>query len=231
MPQLPELTPILPELVVVCLAMILLIYGVFRGDGATRNISWIAVLGLVVAGIAVSSIPAGRILAFNGQFVIDDFGRYMKWLVLMGSSLSIIMSMSYNERESISRVEFPILILFATLGMLMISIPTVQDGALPPSPAPRKLDYYLCYSIPQYLFYLAMPFMIRYYHRFAMAAQRKRRIATFIQHVGGRPREEPHVGRAREEPHVGRARARHVVPVARRADRVGYEEAQPHRRS
>ena len=45
MPQLPEFTPILPELVVVCLAMILLIYGVFRGDGETRNISWIVCLG------------------------------------------------------------------------------------------------------------------------------------------------------------------------------------------
>ena len=120
MSQLPELTPILPELIVVCLAMSLLIYGVYRGDDATRNISWIAVLGLLVAGIAVSSIPAGRILAFDGQFVIDDFGRYMKWLVLMGSGISIVMSLGYNERESISRIEFPVLIMFATLGMLMM---------------------------------------------------------------------------------------------------------------
>jgi len=120
MTQLPELTPILPELTVICLAMILLIYGAFRGDGATRNISWIAVLGLIVAGVAVSSIPAGRVLAFGGQFVIDDFGRYMKWLVLLGSGLSIIMSMSYNERESIAKPEFPVFILFATLGMMMM---------------------------------------------------------------------------------------------------------------
>ena len=120
MSQLPQFTPILPELIIVCLAMILLIYGVFRGDGATRNISWIAVLGLLVAAICVSAIPAGKILAFDGQFVVDDFGRYMKWLVLLGSAVAIIMSLGYNERESISRIEFPVLILFATLGMLMM---------------------------------------------------------------------------------------------------------------
>jgi NADH-quinone oxidoreductase subunit N len=120
MSQLPQFTPILPELIIVCLAMVLLIYGVFRGDDATRNISWIAVLGLLVAAISVSGIPAGKILAFNGQFVIDDFGRYMKWLVLLGSAVAIVMSLDYNARESISRIEFPVLILFATVGMLMM---------------------------------------------------------------------------------------------------------------
>ena len=44
----------------------------------------------------------------------------MKWLVLLGSALAIIMSINYNERENIQRFEFPVLILFASLGMLLM---------------------------------------------------------------------------------------------------------------
>jgi NADH-quinone oxidoreductase subunit N len=120
MSQLSSFTPVLPELIIVGLAMVLLIHGVFRGDRATRNISWIAVLGLLVAGVVISVFPSGRMLAFDGQFIIDDFGRYMKWLVLLGSGFSIVMSLGYNQREAIARIEFPVLILFATLGMMMM---------------------------------------------------------------------------------------------------------------
>ena len=120
MQQLPSLTPVIPELMIAGLAMILLIYGVFRGDTSTRSLSWISVLGLFVAGITMLTIPEGRVLAFGGQFMVDDFARYMKWLVLIGSGLAIVMSIAHNEREGIARFEFPILILFATLGMMMM---------------------------------------------------------------------------------------------------------------
>ncbi len=115
-----NLSTVFPELIIVCVAMVLLLYGVWKGDSVTRNLSWIAVLSLAVAGIALSTLPAGRSVAFGGQFVVDDFVRYMKWLVLIGSALAIVMSIAYNEREGIARFEYPVLILFATLGMMMM---------------------------------------------------------------------------------------------------------------
>jgi NADH-quinone oxidoreductase subunit N len=44
----------------------------------------------------------------------------MKTLVLIGSAASIVMAMAYNERERIARFEFPVLILLATTGMMMM---------------------------------------------------------------------------------------------------------------
>ena len=44
----------------------------------------------------------------------------MKWLVFIGSALAIVMSFGYNRREQIGRPEYPILIVFATLGMSMM---------------------------------------------------------------------------------------------------------------
>jgi len=68
----------------------------------------------------LTAVQHGRMTTFGGQFVIDDFAHFMKWLILIGSALAIAMSLSYNEQEDIARFEFPVLILFATLGMCMM---------------------------------------------------------------------------------------------------------------
>ena len=100
--------------------MALLMYGVFRGDKSTGSCSWLAVLALIVTGVIMSLLPEDAEAAFRGQFVVDQFARFMKWLVLLGSALAVVMSMNYNAREEIERFEFPVLILFASLGMLLM---------------------------------------------------------------------------------------------------------------
>ena len=82
--------------------------------------SWLAVGALVLTAIIISASPDTEQSAFRGQLIVDQFATFMKWLVLIGSALAIIMSMNYNEREGIQRFEFPVLILFASLGMLLM---------------------------------------------------------------------------------------------------------------
>ena len=118
--SMTQLMPALPEIVLACTCMALLMLGVFRGDSSTRSVSWIAVLALVVVGVVLTSVQSGRMVAFGGQFIVDDFAHFMKWLVIIGSSPAIIMSINFNEQESIARFEYPVLILFATLGMFMM---------------------------------------------------------------------------------------------------------------
>jgi len=45
---------------------------------------------------------------------------FMKMLILLGSFLAIVMSHGYIHREGMARFEYPVLIIFATLGMLMM---------------------------------------------------------------------------------------------------------------
>jgi NADH-quinone oxidoreductase subunit N len=115
-----DLYSVLPELILAVLAMALLMYGVFRGDKTVNTVSWLAVGALVLTAIIISASPDTEQSAFRGQLIVDQFATYMKWLVLIGSALAIIMSMNYNEREGIQRFEFPVLILFASLGMLLM---------------------------------------------------------------------------------------------------------------
>jgi NADH-quinone oxidoreductase subunit N len=114
----PDLTSALPEVFLACAAMALLMLGVFRRAGSTRLVLVLTVVVLAVALLLIVFSPGDRTLAFNGLFVTDNFTDYMKILVLLGAALTIGMSLGYIEREQMDRFEFPVLMLFATLGML-----------------------------------------------------------------------------------------------------------------
>ena len=116
----PDLGPAIPELFLACSGMLLLMIGVFRAKEATRLVSYLAVLCFVIAAIMVMSLGDDRAVTFNGQFIVDGFARFMKVLVLLGSALAVIMSQRYLRREQMARFEYPVLFVFATLGMMMM---------------------------------------------------------------------------------------------------------------
>ena len=117
---LPDLGPVLPEMFVAVAAMALLMIGVFRGDGSTRLIAWLSIVVLVVAIVLVRIAPQDSRVTLAAMFIADPFATFMKSLALLGSALAILMSLGYIRREAMERFEYPILILLATLGMMMM---------------------------------------------------------------------------------------------------------------
>jgi NADH-quinone oxidoreductase subunit N len=115
----PALSPALPEIVLAVGAMLLLMLGVFRGNPA-RLIAYGCVGLFAVAAFAILNQTGESIEAFGGLFVINDFTKFMKLLILLGAAASILMSLSFLRRESIEKFEFPVLIVLATLGMFMM---------------------------------------------------------------------------------------------------------------
>ena len=120
MPSSFDLAPVVPEMFVAIAAMVLLMFGVFRGDRATKAVAILATVALGVALILVLSGPQDGRSVLAGMFVADPFATFMKSLVLVGSGLAIVMSYGYIRRHDMERFEFPILILLATLGMMMM---------------------------------------------------------------------------------------------------------------
>ena len=114
-----DITQALPELWFAIVGMALLMVGVFMGNQATRIVIWLTVLAFVVAGIMVLSGPETG-TAFGGLIINDAFAVFMKVLVLIGGALTLIMSQGYLRREAMERFEYPILIIFATLGMFVM---------------------------------------------------------------------------------------------------------------
>ena len=120
MEQVPNLIPALPEMFLAVVGMGLLLYGAVQGDRSTREVAWLVVLALAATLLLELALGTARVVTFAGMFVTDGFAIFMKVLVLGASLLAIVMSLDYFSHERAERVEYPLLILFATLGMLMM---------------------------------------------------------------------------------------------------------------
>ncbi len=118
--ELPDFSIALPEIFLACAAMALLMVGAFRGNSSTSLISWLSVLSLIIAAFLTQYEFRETFVTFSGLYKDDAFGVFMKILCLGASALAIIMSLDFNKQENLARFEFPILIVLATLGMMMM---------------------------------------------------------------------------------------------------------------
>jgi NADH-quinone oxidoreductase subunit N len=110
----------LPEVVLACLAMLLLMYGVFKKGDANDNVTLGAVVSLALVAALVIFTSEGKVTAFGGAFVVDTFARVMKVMALFGSAVTIILSTHFMKRVKMARFEYPILVMLASVGMMMM---------------------------------------------------------------------------------------------------------------
>ena len=119
--EFPNLVPAMPELFIACVAMALLILGVFqKGKGAGKSITFLGVITLGLAMLILVAFSRGTVTTFNGLFIADQFGTFSKFFVLLASALALTMSYGFLKRVNEDKFEFPVLILLATLGMMMM---------------------------------------------------------------------------------------------------------------
>src|SRR5262245_41815389 len=100
--------------------MLLLLIGVFRGEQVSRGVGASGILLLLVMAVIVGWLPAGKLVTFDGSFVVDSFARFLKLLALAGSAAAIVMSSNYLAVEKRGTFEYSILILLSTVGMMML---------------------------------------------------------------------------------------------------------------
>ena len=120
MTDLPVILPALPELVLAVLAMGLLMFGVFARGDTTAMCTVLSVYGMAAAAVLVLTVGDGRVEGFYGQFVIDDFSRFIKVLVLGAGAAAVLMARRWMTMEGIQRFEFPVLMLLAVTGMMLM---------------------------------------------------------------------------------------------------------------
>src|ERR1700730_6309056 len=118
--HMSTLYPLLPEIVLGLGAMALLMLGAYGDARTARAIDVLAIALLIAAGMILYLLPAGKLVSFNGSFVVDNFARFLKILALAGSAAAIAMSLDYAKHEGQQRFEYAVLIVLSTLGMMML---------------------------------------------------------------------------------------------------------------
>mgnify|MGYP003641332696 FL=1 len=119
MTAVPDLMPLLPELVMAVGAMVLLMIGVFAGDEPVGTVTVGAVILIVVAAALLLFAPVYG-TTFEGAFILDPFARFMKVLTLIGSGFAIVMTTAYARAARFERFEYPVLVVLATVGMMIM---------------------------------------------------------------------------------------------------------------
>jgi NADH-quinone oxidoreductase subunit N len=120
LPALQDLLPLLPELVLACGAMLMLMVGAAVGERSSAVVNGWCVIILAIAAAALMWLPRGPHVMFGSSFVVDDYARFLKILTLIGSGGALILSLDYLTFEKQQKFEYGALFLLATLGMLML---------------------------------------------------------------------------------------------------------------
>ena len=117
-----SLTIIAPELILALVAMTLLMIGSFYQKKSINLIITLSFITLIILSINELMPNENQTFAFNAFFIEDKLSSFAKFVIFFTSSLSIIMSANWLRNYDKSAFEFPVLILFSTLGMaLMVS--------------------------------------------------------------------------------------------------------------
>jgi NADH-quinone oxidoreductase subunit N len=108
-----------PEIVLAVVGMAILVFGVLRRGETFFLASMFAVGGFLLAALLV--LTTGQGVGYHGQFVTDAFSSFVKILVLAAAALALILSLDYNRKEHVARFEYPVLIVLAVVGMMIMA--------------------------------------------------------------------------------------------------------------
>jgi NADH-quinone oxidoreductase subunit N len=118
---------IAPEETLSIAGLILLLVAAWGGDKSARLISILAVAALAAAAFLVAPALCGGLMgpdaeAFGGQMRADAFASYAKLLIYISAAASLVVAPAFFDRFKAMRAEYPVLVLFAALGMgIMVS--------------------------------------------------------------------------------------------------------------
>jgi NADH-quinone oxidoreductase subunit N len=115
------LKPIAPELIITCIALILMLL-----DLIVRRKEVIALVGIIGTALALYLTFKvygldGPQTVFNGMFVLDGYSSFFKFIFYINAILTICISLKYMEIEKAAYGEYYALLLFATAGMMIIA--------------------------------------------------------------------------------------------------------------
>ena len=116
-----DLNIILPEIFLSVFAMLGLLVGAYGGkDKWAPMFVWATSAVLVATAAWIGLQGAGTARAFDGMFVDDGFARFAKVTILLSAAAILLMSEGYMARRDLLRFEYPLLIVLASVGMMVM---------------------------------------------------------------------------------------------------------------
>lgn len=115
-----SVAPLYPEIFLAVAGLALLLVGAFRGNSSLKFILSAVVVAIGIAIAMIVGSETATTTSLDNMVVYDGFAAWMKVLILGGLAVSLVLSYDWLKDNSLIRFEFPLLILFSGIGMLLM---------------------------------------------------------------------------------------------------------------
>ena len=117
------ISAIMPEMLLAGSAIILLLGGVLANNASTNRsilhlslFTLLAVLGILILAPAVNT----KQFLFHNMYVADNFSQWIKILLVIGTTLTLVISDAWLVKTGNYKFEYVVLVFFSLLGMMLM---------------------------------------------------------------------------------------------------------------
>jgi NADH-quinone oxidoreductase subunit N len=116
-----NLIPLLPATQVLLTALVVMLLDLFIKEGEKGLLAWVGLVGLALSGAETVLLWGAQEAAFGDTLLLDNFALFFTQVFLVVAALTILSSIQYLRQTNIHQGEFYALILFATVGMILMA--------------------------------------------------------------------------------------------------------------
>ena len=109
-----------PEFILMIGCLILILIALLLKKNVFKRISYLSILLLFIVGLSSFNNVTVSYAFYENFFITTEFIIFFKILIIFGSLVSILISITYFIDLNLKKFEIPILILFSTLGMMVL---------------------------------------------------------------------------------------------------------------
>jgi NADH-quinone oxidoreductase subunit N len=121
---LAQFVPFLPEIFLAFAGFVVLLLGIPMGRRGVRPLTLIGVASLAITAVLVWLVGRpvdGPVAILGGMLVVDRMAVFFQLLMLASSAVALVMAAGFLERSRYGGGEYVSLVLFATLGTLIMA--------------------------------------------------------------------------------------------------------------
>jgi NADH-quinone oxidoreductase subunit N len=115
-----DFAAILPIIILSVFGVYLMVQGVFAPRMNKLALAYLGIIGILIALVSNFFLIGKSYTAFEGMVRVDHLTVVFNFIFMITAAMSLLLITSYSEQEHIEFIEFTPLILFSTVGMMLM---------------------------------------------------------------------------------------------------------------
>jgi NADH-quinone oxidoreductase subunit N len=116
-----NISAILPIIVLTVFGIAVMVAESFVKDRKRSSLGWLAFAGTIVAMFTLPAMTGNRGQWYSNLWIVDDYSIFFCFLFVLIGAITTLSSLDFLCREGMNHAEFYALLLFATVGMIMMA--------------------------------------------------------------------------------------------------------------